>query len=53
MVSPSVEKAVKEWPTIVLKHVKVATHWGFIPLIIIIGMRSDPKPLISQLLSPM
>ncbi|KAG6415651.1 hypothetical protein SASPL_123065 [Salvia splendens] len=31
---------------------KVVTHYGFIPLVIIIGMDSDPKPSLSQLLSP-
>ncbi|KAG6549009.1 hypothetical protein Mapa_009451 [Marchantia paleacea] len=49
----AIQKAVKDWPTAFLKKAKVITHWGFIPLIIIIGMRSEPRPHISQLLSPM
>ncbi|KAL6842748.1 hypothetical protein ACP4OV_027592 [Aristida adscensionis] len=43
---------MKEWSTWTMKTAKVAAHYGFIPLIIVIGMNSDPKPSISQLLSP-
>ncbi|URE22823.1 Mitochondrial import receptor subunit [Musa troglodytarum] len=35
-----------------MKKAKVITHYGFIPLIIIIGMNSEPKPQLYQLLSP-
>ncbi|KAK9199153.1 hypothetical protein WN944_014341 [Citrus x changshan-huyou] len=42
----------KEWSTWTMKKAKVVTHYGFIPLIIIIGMNSDPKPQVYQLLSP-
>ncbi|KAL5539066.1 hypothetical protein UlMin_043627 [Ulmus minor] len=42
----------KEWSTWAVKKAKVITHYGFIPLVIIIGMNSDPKPQLSQLLSP-
>ncbi|KAK4478936.1 hypothetical protein RD792_006022 [Penstemon davidsonii] len=45
-------KFVKEWSTFAMKKAKVITHYGFIPLVIIIGMNSDPKPSLSQLLSP-
>lgn len=45
-------KFVKEWSTWTMKKAKVVTHYGFIPLVIIIGMNSDPKPSLSQLLSP-
>ncbi|OEL17303.1 hypothetical protein BAE44_0021678 [Dichanthelium oligosanthes] len=45
-------RLVKEWTTWTMKTAKVAAHYGFIPLVIIIGMNSDPKPSISQLLSP-
>jgi import receptor subunit TOM7 len=45
-------KMLKEWPTWILKKAKTCTHYGFIPLIIIIGMNTDPKPQLSQLLSP-
>ncbi|EYU26552.1 hypothetical protein ABFS82_12G164000 [Erythranthe guttata] len=45
-------KFVKEWSTWTMKKAKVITHYGFIPLVIIIGMNSDPKPSLSQLLSP-
>nr|KAJ0197336.1 hypothetical protein LSAT_V11C700365410 [Lactuca sativa] len=48
--SPS--KLLKEWSTWTMKKAKVITHYGFIPLVIIIGMNSEPKPSISQLLSP-
>ncbi|KAJ7536712.1 hypothetical protein O6H91_12G078700 [Diphasiastrum complanatum] len=47
-----VAKAVKEWPTWFLRKAKTATHYGFIPLIIVIGMNTEPKPHIAQLLSP-
>lgn len=42
----------KEWTTWTMKKAKVVAHYGFIPLVIIVGMNSDPKPSISQLLSP-
>ena len=43
----------KEWTTWTMKKAKVAAHWGFIPLIIVVGMNSgDPKPSLFQLLSP-
>ncbi|KAL3625202.1 protein channel tom71 [Castilleja foliolosa] len=45
-------KFVKEWSTWAMKKAKVITHYGFIPMVIIIGMNSDPKPSIAQLLSP-
>ncbi|KAF3783169.1 Mitochondrial import receptor subunit [Nymphaea thermarum] len=48
----STAKFVKEWTTWTMKKAKVVTHYGFIPLIIIIGMNSEPKPQLSQLLSP-
>ncbi|CAN8272813.1 unnamed protein product [Cochlearia groenlandica] len=43
---------VKEWSNWSLKKAKVAAHYGFIPLIIIIGINSHPKPHLFQLLSP-
>jgi mitochondrial import receptor subunit TOM7 len=45
-------RRVKEWTTWTMKTTKVAAHYGFIPLIIVIGMNSEPKPSIAQLLSP-
>ncbi|KAJ0260629.1 hypothetical protein HA466_0068070 [Hirschfeldia incana] len=44
---------LKEWSNWSLKKAKVATHYGFIPLVIVIGMNSDPKPHLFQLLSPL
>ncbi|KAL5227189.1 hypothetical protein ABZP36_015454 [Zizania latifolia] len=43
---------VKEWTTWTMKKTKVAAHYGFIPLIIVVGMNSDPKPTLAQLLTP-
>ncbi|KAM7509888.1 hypothetical protein LguiB_008763 [Lonicera macranthoides] len=34
-----------------LKKAKVITYYGFIPIVIFIGMNSKPKPSISQLFS--
>ncbi|KAF8407355.1 hypothetical protein HHK36_006483 [Tetracentron sinense] len=48
----STAKCLKEWSTWAVKKAKVITHYGFIPLVIIIGMNSEPKPQLSQLLSP-
>ncbi|KAF7820564.1 mitochondrial import receptor subunit TOM7-1 [Senna tora] len=48
----STAQCVKEWSTWAMKKAKVITHYGFIPLVIIIGMNSEPKPHLSQLLSP-
>ncbi|KAI6682659.1 hypothetical protein NL676_036540 [Syzygium grande] len=45
-------QAIKEWSTWAMKKAKVITHYGFIPLVIVIGMNSEPKPHLSQLLSP-
>ncbi|PIA43919.1 hypothetical protein AQUCO_01800162v1 [Aquilegia coerulea] len=45
-------KCLKEWGGWAMGKAKVITHYGFIPLVIIIGMNSEPKPQISQLLSP-
>ncbi|KAG1347954.1 mitochondrial import receptor subunit TOM7-1, partial [Cocos nucifera] len=41
-----------EWSTWAMKKTKVIAHYGFIPLIIVIGINSKPKPDLSQLLSP-
>nr|DAD45839.1 TPA_asm: hypothetical protein HUJ06_004069 [Nelumbo nucifera] len=35
-----------------MKKAKVITHYGFIPLVIIIGVNSEQKPPLSQLLTP-
>ncbi|XP_072995630.1 mitochondrial import receptor subunit TOM7-1-like [Typha latifolia] len=48
----STGRCVKEWSTWAMKKAKVITHYGFIPLVIIVGMNSEPKPQFSQLLSP-
>ncbi|XP_022744791.1 mitochondrial import receptor subunit TOM7-1-like [Durio zibethinus] len=48
----STVQCLKEWSTWAVKKAKVVTHYGFIPLVIIIGMNSDPKPQLYQLLSP-
>ncbi|XP_021288326.1 mitochondrial import receptor subunit TOM7-1-like [Herrania umbratica] len=48
----SIAQCLKEWSTWTMKKAKVVTHYGFIPLVIIIGMNSEPKPQIYQLLSP-
>ncbi|KAK8949467.1 Mitochondrial import receptor subunit TOM7-1 [Platanthera zijinensis] len=48
----SIARYVKVWSTWTMKRAKVVAHYGFIPLIILIGMNSDPKPHFSQLLSP-
>lgn len=50
--SSSAVKAAKEWSTWAVKRAKVIAHYGFIPLVIIVGMNSDPKPSWTQLLSP-
>ncbi|KMZ61623.1 putative Mitochondrial import receptor subunit TOM7-1 [Zostera marina] len=43
---------VKQWTTWGMKKAKVIAHWGFIPLIIVVGMNTEPKPHLSQLLAP-
>ncbi|MBA0573691.1 hypothetical protein Gotri_001068, partial [Gossypium trilobum] len=48
----STTQCLKEWSTWAMKKAKVVTHYGFIPLVIIIGMNSEPKPQLYQLLSP-
>ncbi|XP_026661966.1 mitochondrial import receptor subunit TOM7-1-like [Phoenix dactylifera] len=48
----STARCVKDWSTWAMKKAKVVAHYGFIPLIIVIGMNSEPKPHLSQLVSP-
>ncbi|CAN6971155.1 hypothetical protein IGI04_034262 [Brassica rapa subsp. trilocularis] len=50
--SSSKYEVFKDWTNWSLKKAKVATHYGFIPLIIILGMKSDPNTHLFQLLSP-
>ncbi|GBG79573.1 hypothetical protein CBR_g29720 [Chara braunii] len=45
-------KAAKEWPTWFLKKAKVVAHYGFIPLVIVVGMRTEPRPSLVQLFMP-
>lgn len=47
------KRLVREWSTWTLRTAKVVAHYGFIPLIIVIGMNSDPKPSMAQLLTPL
>ena len=47
---------VKERLTIfepLLPYLARAFHIGFIPLVIFLGMRSEPRPKLSDLLTPM
>jgi len=44
---------VRAWTESALAYAKPAFHWGFIPLIIVLGMQTDPKPSLAQLLGPM
>ncbi|KAM1500296.1 hypothetical protein PS1_023308 [Malus domestica] len=48
----SMAQSLKELSMWALKKAKVITHYGFIPLVIIIDMNLKPKPQLSQLLSP-
>ncbi|KAF2571933.1 hypothetical protein F2Q70_00001450 [Brassica cretica] len=50
--SSSKYELFKDWTNWSLKKAKVATHYGFIPLIIVLGMKSDPSTHLFQLLSP-
>ena len=36
-----------------LPYVVKAFHWGFIPFVILLGMRSEPRPKLTDLLTPM
>ncbi|XP_044974005.1 uncharacterized protein LOC123441882 [Hordeum vulgare subsp. vulgare] len=45
-------RLAREWSTWAMKNAKVVAHYGFIPLVILVGMRSEPKPSLAQLLSP-
>ena len=45
-------KTIGKWRDWGMDKAKVAFHYGFIPLIIIVGMNSEPKPHLSQLLTP-
>lgn len=47
-----VAKRFKEVTNKTLKVAKVVAHYGFIPMVIYIGMQSEPKPTYFQLLSP-
>ncbi|GJM93235.1 hypothetical protein PR202_ga09779 [Eleusine coracana subsp. coracana] len=45
-------RQAREWSTWAMKKALVVAHYGFIPLVILIGMNSEPKPRLVQLLSP-
>ncbi|CAL4974223.1 unnamed protein product [Urochloa decumbens] len=45
-------RQAREWSTWAMKKAKVVAHYGFIPFVIIVGMNSEPKPRLAQLLSP-
>ncbi|CAI5963698.1 unnamed protein product [Closterium sp. NIES-64] len=48
-----VARAVKEWPTWVLRKAKVAAQYGFVPLVITVGMLyTEPQPHLLQLIGP-
>jgi len=51
--SGKVKGAARKAVRLVEAHGKEVFQYGFIPLIIIIGMNTDPKPTLQQLLSPM
>jgi import receptor subunit TOM7 len=49
----SAARRAREWSTWAMKKAKVVVaHYGFIPVVILIGMNSEPKPRLAQLLSP-
>uniref|UniRef100_A0A7N0SWM5 Uncharacterized protein n=1 Tax=Kalanchoe fedtschenkoi TaxID=63787 RepID=A0A7N0SWM5_KALFE len=48
----SVAKKLKELTNRTLKVAKVVAHYGFIPMVIYVGMLSEPRPTYFQLLSP-
>jgi import receptor subunit TOM7 len=48
----SAARLAREWSTWAMKNAKVVAHYGFIPLVILVGMRSEPRPSLVQLLSP-
>ncbi|KAL9690512.1 hypothetical protein QQ045_010912 [Rhodiola kirilowii] len=48
----SIAKKFKELTNKTMKVAKVVAHYGFIPLVIYVGMTSEPKPTVLQLLSP-
>ncbi|PWZ29953.1 Mitochondrial import receptor subunit TOM7-1 [Zea mays] len=45
-------RIVKEWTSWTMTKAKVVVHYGFIPLVIITGMNSNPKPSAFQVISP-
>ncbi|KAF8696323.1 hypothetical protein HU200_037230 [Digitaria exilis] len=48
----SAARWAREWSTWAMKKAKVVAHYGFIPFVILVGMNSEPKPRLAQLLSP-
>jgi import receptor subunit TOM7 len=51
-VAGSAARVAREWSTWAMKNAKVVVHYGFIPLVVLVGMRSEPRPSLAQLLSP-
>ncbi|PNT72775.1 hypothetical protein BRADI_2g48956v3 [Brachypodium distachyon] len=45
-------RLTREWSTWAMKNAKVLVHYGFIPFVIVLGMRSEPKPTLANLFSP-
>ena len=36
-----------------LGYVKPYVHYGFVPLVVYLGMRTEPRPSLWQIISPM
>ena len=42
----------KLWLDLVLPYAVKVFHWTFIPAVVLLGMRTEPRPKFSDLLSP-
>jgi hypothetical protein len=46
-----IQKVVKKLTAHVGDRLRIAFHIGFIPMVIVMGMRAEPRPELSRLIS--
>ena len=52
VVAPVAGGALEVW-SVMFPYLVKAFHYGFIPLVLVLGMNTTPKPKLTDLLTPM
>ncbi len=48
---PKPKKAVSYWKK-TWKYVRPVLQWGLVPAVIVIGMKTEPRPTLNEVLNP-